>query len=742
MSLFKRLLNRNTEDAKSPGTPHGNQALGVQLQRRFAKGVQYNMKIVIRGDNNVGKSCLFYRIQRQKFKDDYTPTEEIQVASIQWNYHATNDVVKVEVWDVTDKGKKRRKMPGLKMDNSEMIGTEEPDVDTELADVYKGAHGVVFVFDITKQWTFSYVEREMEKVPSHLPVLILGNHRDMGHHRSVTEERARYLVEQCLAERPEGCGKIRYAESSMRNGFGLKYLYAFFNLPFLQLQRDRLLSQLETNTNDIVSTVEELVIHKHSEEQNYDMYLELLAQRRQEQQDKLSEDAADASATQDTPSTSAAMDGSPSTSAASSSMTVSARHQHSSSDATLTSQSSAPSHHQVQRSGEGSQTKQQLEHAVPPDTARDSHSETSTPATTPQTESHGTGIFSRFFKRNRSLEVSVTPPKTLDLSSSEVSQTIKNVDDFVPDVDGVDSGFLDYSKELPDTGDSTNNDNEDSEDEGVNHMVTALPDDMESDNEVAPSVGVTTTSEQQKIPPEAASDNSAVNNTNRDSASIHSSDSDDVPGAFTPAVLQDADHSGDEEKATAPTINTPSLPNSAVNKSIISPLPTLQKKTVLISAADVEITDSEDDDDDDDVLKKNPTRKVNSDKLTSESSSQHAQKLASISSSRRNDAADYVTHSKVKVTGSSDGQIPLAASAILKIAQPAQEAVIDGSRQVKKVEVTSEKKHKKKKEKDPDKKKKKDGGSKKKSKKDGSSVKKEKKTEETLDDDLESFLAS
>ena len=36
--------------------------------------------------------------------------------------------------------------------------------------------------------------------------------------------------------RPEGSGQVRYAESSMRNGFGLKYLHMFFNLPFLQLQ--------------------------------------------------------------------------------------------------------------------------------------------------------------------------------------------------------------------------------------------------------------------------------------------------------------------------------------------------------------------------------------------------------------------------------------------------------------------------------------------------------------------------
>lgn len=44
--------------------------------------------------------------------------------------------------------------------------------------------------------------------------------------------------------------EILYAESSMRNGFGLRLLHKFLGLPFLQLQKDTLKSLMERNLRD------------------------------------------------------------------------------------------------------------------------------------------------------------------------------------------------------------------------------------------------------------------------------------------------------------------------------------------------------------------------------------------------------------------------------------------------------------------------------------------------------------
>ncbi|KAJ6222475.1 hypothetical protein RDWZM_001020 [Blomia tropicalis] len=274
------------------------------------------LKIIIRGDRNVGKTCLFHRLQGEKFKEEYVASDEIQVASIQWNYNATDDVVKVEIWDIVDKGKRKdptkpnslstksKDTARLKVSNNrqpEPSNSEtadenqldsRPALDAEFVDVYKGTNGVVFIFDMTKAWTFEYVKREIRRCPLHIPILILANHRDMGHHRAITMEQVQGLIEEVLAEDAtngrQRIGQIRQAECSMRNSFGLRYLYKFFNLPYLHLQRETLLKQLDRNLIEIRASCQELDILADSEEHNYDLFLDMITNKRRKAADQLS----------------------------------------------------------------------------------------------------------------------------------------------------------------------------------------------------------------------------------------------------------------------------------------------------------------------------------------------------------------------------------------------------------------------------------------------------------------------
>ena len=76
--MFSSLKSKFSNNSTSPQPPasvgvispsdknhehHGISSMNAALQRKFARGVHYNLKLLLRGDRNTGKSCLFKRLQ-------------------------------------------------------------------------------------------------------------------------------------------------------------------------------------------------------------------------------------------------------------------------------------------------------------------------------------------------------------------------------------------------------------------------------------------------------------------------------------------------------------------------------------------------------------------------------------------------------------------------------------------------------------------------------------------------------
>ncbi|XP_039269657.2 rab-like protein 6 [Styela clava] len=457
---FKKWV-KNDDAQQKVAPPSGMQMMKGDLQRKFAKGVQYNLKIVIRGERNTGKTCLWHRLRGLKFVEEYLPTAEIQVASIQWDYKATDDVVKVDVWDVVDQGKsKRKESKGLKLSNEE--DEEDPALDASFLDVYKHTHAVIMTFDITKRWTFAYIEKELPKVPNHIPVLVLANFRDMGHHRVITIYEIEVLIESI--ERPHGSASVMFYESSMRNGFGLKYVHKFFNMPFLLVQRESLLKQLETNHLDLESCIEEL----STEEHGYDMFVQRLGDKKTKVQSTPSTPTEPGTSNEKLPANSKEESSTP-------------KNQSQPPD-----QAPSPSSKPVQENVNAAKNDS-------PGPSGDSglfspsQMESQTPSQIQTKEvAEKKGFMSRFFRRS---SAEPTTPQTNNIAAQEVEvkdvrkeeQKVTNVEEFIPDDDSVD----DFLNEIPEATKVKNDHLVVSSDEDAgNPMVAGFQEELDSEDDV------------------------------------------------------------------------------------------------------------------------------------------------------------------------------------------------------------------------------------------------------------------
>ncbi|CAO3563297.1 unnamed protein product [Mortierella alpina] len=293
-AMFQKLWPFNSSHQNGASQTHEPLDHGVStkvkpIHASFNKGIPLNMKIVIRGDIRTGKTSVFERLQGHPFRSEheYRTTAQIQVANIPWQYAPTKDIIKVEVWDVVDKGiqsgdLKASSNSALKIDNNTPTSPTraKPASDADSAphaafaldastiDVYRNTNGVILVYDVSKPWTFDYAAKALANTPTNIPVLILSNFSDDSNPRPVVaSDRVEALMKEHNNARARlpcaPANLVRHLETSMKTGLGLKEIHESFGIPFLNVLRETHRKQLEQKTLEIEELLRTLDGHAH-----------------------------------------------------------------------------------------------------------------------------------------------------------------------------------------------------------------------------------------------------------------------------------------------------------------------------------------------------------------------------------------------------------------------------------------------------------------------------------------------
>ncbi len=126
-------------------------------------------KILLLGDSSVGKTCFLMRYTDNTF-------QEIHMSTIGLDYKLKNvqlddgKMVKIQIWDTAGQDRFR----------------------SITKNYYKGAHGIILIYDITNKKSFenvrNWINQIKEEVSEKVSIILVGNKIDDEEHRVVATE--------------------------------------------------------------------------------------------------------------------------------------------------------------------------------------------------------------------------------------------------------------------------------------------------------------------------------------------------------------------------------------------------------------------------------------------------------------------------------------------------------------------------------------------------------------------------
>ena len=172
----------------------------------------YLFKMLIIGDSGVGKSSLMNRFSDNIFSESYINTigVDFKIRTIEVN----GKMIKLQIWDTAGQERFR----------------------TIVSSYYRGAHGIMIVFDITDKDSFNNVNmwyNEIQKyASSNIKTILIGNKADFESKRQVDYSEAKEYADSM---------NMTYFETSAKTALNVEK--SFFELASL------LITNVVVNTN-------------------------------------------------------------------------------------------------------------------------------------------------------------------------------------------------------------------------------------------------------------------------------------------------------------------------------------------------------------------------------------------------------------------------------------------------------------------------------------------------------------
>ncbi|KAG9456921.1 hypothetical protein H6P81_001429 [Aristolochia fimbriata] len=136
----------------------------------------YLFKLLLIGDSSVGKSCLLLRFADDSYVDSYISTigVDFKIRTVELD----GKTIKLQIWDTAGQERFR----------------------TITSSYYRGAHGIIIVYDVTEMESFNNVKQWLSEIDRYASdsvcKLLVGNKCDLADKKVVDTQTAQALADE------------------------------------------------------------------------------------------------------------------------------------------------------------------------------------------------------------------------------------------------------------------------------------------------------------------------------------------------------------------------------------------------------------------------------------------------------------------------------------------------------------------------------------------------------------------